>query len=410
MVSTLRSALVVLLLLPACSEPPPDAVVPDDDDVTGDDDDSTVADDDDSGDDDDSTVADDDDSAGDDDDSAGDDDDSAGDDDDSATPSIGDLCFPAINDPAVPGPDYDQYAPTVGTHCLGTNHQAIAGIERVVFLGDSVTVGVPSLFLDLSDWGFPAGAGTPSEAFYRNLLADQLAVEFGLEAPGIVWRNADLLNGTAIEMESGDFASCAKWGARNDDVLLPPQQQLESCIPPAERSKNTLIIMTSGSNDLANMTSNAIAGATVAQLETQAAQIVQDFEDAIQWIKAPGRFPNGVSVIYGNMYEFTDGTGDTSSCPAAALAGFGTPPPDPDALATVVIGIQEEYMRIAVENGVDMIWMLEHFCGHGWANEDPSARCYLGPNTERWFDLSCTHPNEAGHQQLASMFMAVVQE
>ena len=168
--------------------------------------------------------------------------------------------------------------------------------------------------------------------------------------------------------------------------------------------------MTSGSNDLASMTSNAIAGADGAALQTQADQIVADLEDAIVWIKTPGRFPNGVFVIYGNMYEFTDGTGDTASCPAAALAGFGTPPPDPETLADVVIGIQEEYMRIAVEQGVDMIWMLEHFCGHGWNNENTAARCYRGPNTPRWFDLSCTHPNEAGHIQLADMFLAVVQE
>ena len=298
----------------------------------------------------------------------------------------------------------------MGSHCFGTNHQAITGIERVVFLGDSVTVGVPNLLLDLSAWGFPAGAGTPDAAFYRNILAGALATEFGLEAPGFLWAGVNIIDGVTLLQEDGDFASCARWGARNDDILLKPQQQLETCIPEAERGENTLIIMTSGSNDLASMTGNAIDGADAAALQLQAEQIVQDFEDAITWIKAPGRFPNGVHVVYGNMYEFTDGTGDTASCPAAVLAGFGTPPPDPDTLADVVIGIQEEYMRIAVEQGVDMIWMLEHFCGHGWNNENVDARCYRGPNTPRWFDLSCTHPNEAGHQQIADMFLAVVQE
>jgi len=324
--------------------------------------------------------------------------------------TIGDMCFPEINDPTVPGPDYDQFNPIVGSHCLGTNHQTITGVERVVFVGDSVTVGVPNLSLDLSAWGLPAGAGTADQDFYRNLLAGALTTEFSLDPPGFLWAGVNITDGVALQQEDGDFASCAKWGARNDDILLPPQMQLETCLPEAERSKTTLIIMTSGSNDLANMTSNAIAGADAAALQTQADQIVQDFEDAITWIKTPGRFPNGVFVVYGNMYEFTDGTGDTAACPAAALAGFGTPPPDPDTLAEVVIGIQEEYMRIAVDQGVDMIWMLEHFCGHGWKNEDPTARCYRGPNTPRWFDLSCTHPNEAGHAQIADMFLAVVQE
>ena len=379
------------------------------------DDDDTAANDDDLADDDDSTANDDDSAAtGDDDDSAapGDDDDSAalGDDDEDSSATIGEICFPAINDPNAPGPDYDQWSPTVGSHCFGTNHQSISGVERVVFIGDSVTVGVPNFTVDLSSWGLPAGAGTPETAFYRNILSDMLAVQFGLDAPGAVWRLVDIINGVALQESDGDFASCAKWGARNDDILLPPQQQLEVCLPESERAKNTLVIMTSGGNDLANLTEGAIAGDTQVVLEAQATELVADLEDAVQWLKAPGRFPNGVHLIYGNMYEFTDGTGDTASCPAAALAGFGTPPPDPDMLADVVVGIQEEYMRIAVQNGVDMIWMLEHFCGHGWNNEDSNGRCYLGPSTPRWFDLSCTHPNEAGHQQLASMFMSVVNE
>ncbi|MCO4773495.1 MAG: hypothetical protein KDA24_25910 [Deltaproteobacteria bacterium] len=401
--------LVLLMAFAGCPSTPDPVIVADDDDTTANDDDAT-ADDDDStepADDDDSTEpADDDDSAGDD-----DDDSAAGDDDDSSL-TIGDICFPAINDPNVPGPDYDQYSPTVGSHCFGTNHQNITGVERVVFIGDSVTVGVPNFTIDLSSWGFPAGAGTPETAFYRNLLVDQLASQFFLNAPGqfALFRYVDLINGVALAQTDGDFSSCAKWGARNDDILMPPQQQLEVCLPEAERSKNTLVIMTSGGNDLASLTESAIAGADQSALQAEADDLVANLEAAVQWIKAPGRFPNGVHVIYGNMYEFTDGTGDTASCPAAALAGFGTPPPDPDMLAEVVIGIQEEYMRIAVANGVDMIWMLEHFCGHGWKNDDPTARCYLGPNTPRWFDLSCTHPNEAGHAQLATMFMSVVNE
>ena len=45
-----------------------------------------------------------------------------------------------VNAPAK-GPNYDQFGPQVGSHCLGTNHQDIDKVERVVFLGDSVTVG-----------------------------------------------------------------------------------------------------------------------------------------------------------------------------------------------------------------------------------------------------------------------------
>jgi len=67
-------------------------------------------------------------------------------------------------------------------------------------------------------------------------------------------------------------------------------------------------------------------------------------------------------------------------------------------------------MKTAVDTGTDMILLLEHFCGHGYRNDDPEAPCYLGPDAPRWFDLTCIHPNPAGHQELANMFQAVVDE
>ena len=76
----------------------------------------------------------------------------------------------------------------------------------------------------------------------------------------------------------------------------------------------------------------------------------------------------------------------------------------------MVIWANEQYMRIAVDTHTDMILMLEHFCGHGFHNDDPTTRCYRGPGTERWFDLTCIHPNPTGHQVIADMFMAVVNE
>ena len=55
--------------------------------------------------------------------------------------------------------DYDQFSPTIGSHCAGTNHQDIAGVEHVGFFGDSITVGTPPTAAD--DW-------------YRNRLGEDL--------------------------------------------------------------------------------------------------------------------------------------------------------------------------------------------------------------------------------------------
>jgi hypothetical protein len=67
-------------------------------------------------------------------------------------------------------------------------------------------------------------------------------------------------------------------------------------------------------------------------------------------------------------------------------------------------------VKIAVETQIDMIFILEHFCGHGLFSDDPQNACYLGPDTPKWFDPTCTHPSPEGHHQLAKMFMAVVNE
>ena len=78
-------------------------------------------------------------------------------------------------------PDYDILNPVLGSHCHGTNHQDIQDVERVVFLGDSVTVGAPP--------------STETE-FYRNLLAHQLAEEFGLSLPDFWWEGVNIFDGT----------------------------------------------------------------------------------------------------------------------------------------------------------------------------------------------------------------------
>src|SRR5688572_16474449 len=52
-------------------------------------------------------------------------------------------CYDDVFVNPYPGPNYDGHMLTIGSHCLGTNHQAIENVERVVFLGDSITVGTP---------------------------------------------------------------------------------------------------------------------------------------------------------------------------------------------------------------------------------------------------------------------------
>lgn len=298
-----------------------------------------------------------------------------------------------VNMPSA-GPNYDQYSPVIGSHCFGTNHQDITGIERVVFLGDSVTVGTPP---------------TLSADYYRVELANALADEFGLQKPGALWNTVNFIDGVTIVKESGPFASCAKWGARTDD-LLEDNPQIASCFSQADLSKRTLVIMTVGGNDIASLTKAASNGAPQDQLWAQTMDFVQKQRDAIAWFYEPGRFPNGVFVVFANMYEFTDGTGNVQACDVSGLAGFDKPVPAPAQLAEMVVWANEQFMSIAVDYGADMIFLLEDFCGHGFEHDNPSAPCYRGPGTDVWFDLTCIHPNPTGHDHIRDMFLAVVKE
>lgn len=297
-----------------------------------------------------------------------------------------------VNGPS-PGPTYEELDVTVGSHCQGTNHQDITDIERVVFIGDSVTVGTPP---------------TSSSDFYRSELADQLVDLYGLDAPEVQWKQANALTGMSSVQESGGFASCAEWGARNDDLMT----QLEACFSdPEDFDKRTLVISTMGGNDASNLAQDAIDGVPAGDLFAELEQVIAYHEEALDWLVGdPAKFPNGIFVVNANVYEFTDYTVDVLSCPAADVAGFSNNPDDPMLLLSSLNLINEEYMRIAVEHGTDVVFMFEGFCGHGFKSSQEDNVCYRGPDEPNWFDFTCIHPTGVGHGELAQMFFNVISE
>jgi lysophospholipase L1-like esterase len=260
-------------------------------------------------------------------------------------------------------PDYDQFAPTLGAHCQGTNHQAIEGVEKLVFLGDSITEGTPP---------------TQQPEFYRTVLADGLTRKF----PGL------------------EVAECAANGARIGDLLAT---QIPGCFP-APEPKRTLVVMTIGGNDVVRWPEQKMsAEQALADAEALGAALRQ----TIGWFRDdPMRFPAGVFVAFANVYEFTDGTADLGSCPGASFLGLSGEYPQGGA---ALKRLAELYMKTAVETKSDMIFMLEAFCGHGWKNTTMNS-CYLGPGAANWFDFTCIHPDHVGHGEIAKLFRLVVDE
>jgi hypothetical protein len=328
---------------------------------------------------------------------------------------IADLCFSKISKGTAggKGPVYDKFMPTIASHCYGTNHQAITGVEKVVFLGDSVTVGTPNVKHTLA---------ADNAHFYRNKLAESLATKFSLSKGSVfdwgLWKSYDYLNGVGAKLESGDFKNCSKWGARTDDFLAGGNQ-LSKCFPAGKTDKKTLFVFTMGGNDISAITKMG-ADATTAEVDAgyptvwaAAKKMVKDLDDAIAWMQDPVRFPKGSYIVMGNPFEFTDATGDVSSCPAAGLAGFKDWK-KPEVQVDIVVHILESYMDVAVKRKVDLVWMLEHFCGHGYvatkATTAPEGACWLGPGTPLWFDETCIHPNDDGHDAIYRFMKATVDE
>ncbi len=260
--------------------------------------------------------------------------------------------------------EFAQYAPKWGSHCVGTNQQDIAAVEKVVFLGDSITVGT-----------FP----TPAGQTYRAVLTQTLQKKFG---------------------DSTEIASCAQNGAVVADLMT---KQIPQCFP-APEPKRTLVVMTMGGNDVAGWAKKKLPAD---QADVQAQKTAAVMRTAVEWLKDAKNFPKGSFVMLANVYEYTDATGDLNSCPGAQFAGLSGNYVEG---VTALVHLDEAYLKIAVDTKSDMVLMLESFCGHGYHSDDPANLCYRGPNAPRWFDVSCIHPTPAGHAALAGMFQSVVDE
>lgn len=301
-------------------------------------------------------------------------------------------CIDGTFEHGYPGIDFDEEDVVIGSHCFGTDHQTIADVERVVFLGDSITVGTPP---------------SETEEFYRNILADRLANEFGLNfgSNEEQWRSANPLEGQSGELHSGDFSSCAEWGARNDDLLAG--DQLSECYPEDDRNLITLTIMTSGGNDLVGMGRDWFDGVPLEDLWPAAEESVAHKRDTLLWLTDPKNFPNGHYVVFADIYDPSDGTGNFDDCALAGAAGFDDVLIPPD---EIMHFLQRSYAELAVETGADLVFNHKEFCGRGHSAADPEARCYRGPASPVWFDFTCSHPNPDGHAHLADVFWAVVTE
>ncbi len=310
-------------------------------------------------------------------------------------------CFADIQSPV----DYAISGAVLNATCTGTNHQDIAGIERVVFVGDSITAGAPLP----ADWT-TLDLAEPEE-WYRNRLALELAARWGLEAPDWFWQNVDLTSGESLSKLSGDFANCSKWGARTDD-LHKDNDQLADCIPEDARDQHNLVIMTIGGNDLYSLLNDVKDAVDQETIRAEWQEGIDDLSDAVHWLTDdPATFPGGIDVIVANIFDVTDadGAADIADCEGAQMLGLDDPLKQPFT-QELVLHWQQSLLALSAETGIDVALMGENFCGHGYNWDDTTGRCYRGGDATLYLDATCEHPSPDGHAAIEALMLGVIDE
>lgn len=267
------------------------------------------------------------------------------------------MCWPELEE--VMSISIDALGLPVPDHCAGTGQQEFAGIERVVFFGDSIT----------------AGVGGGATGGYRRLLSTWLQQTY----PGV------------------QIDNCSVGGAVNRDLLV---NQIPQCFPEPEDRK-TLVIFTSGGNDVFPL---ALGRRSVERAQGDVERIVGELRDALAFLTDPENTPGGVRIIYANIYEFTDATGNLESCQrlAGVLRGVWL-----DGI-TIYGQLQNGYAQAAVDFGADMMFLEEPFCGHGHNRLDPEGPCFFRAG-DLWLDDDCIHPNGLGHTKIYESFRTIIE-
>jgi len=183
-------------------------------------------------------------------------------------------------------------------------------------------------------------------------------------------------------------------------------QQISDCFNGPEL-KRTLVVITMGGNDLARWAKDATNNnKPIDEILVDVGEAFELMADAVYYLTDPMNFPNGSYVMFANVYEYTDRTGDLGSCQAADFQDLSGEWPEG---MPVINTFNEMLMELAVETETDMVFMSEEFCGHGYYSDDPVNVCYAEGN-DNWFDFTCIHPTPGGHDNLAGMFSMVVDE
>jgi len=234
------------------------------------------------------------------------------------------------------------------------------GIERVVFFGDSITAG--------------AGASRGSLEYPALMRANDREAWPDWSDGALATRFPDL---------DGNILDVSRGGAVTGD-LMGQLDRLEGQLGATPADGPTLVVVTIGGNDaqqalFPGADADAILDATLANM--------QDWVDALR----DGSVLSGpVEVVATNIYEPSDGAGQTEAC------FFGI---DYAALLPKLEAYNEDLGAWAEAEDVAISDLRGHFLGHGFVD---------GAGDDLWLASDCIHPNDRGHHEIRRLFLASI--
>lgn len=235
-----------------------------------------------------------------------------------------------------------------------------AGIERVVFFGDSITAG--------------AGASKRSLEYPSLMRANDREAWPDWSGGALATRFPDL---------DGEVLDVSRGGAVTGD-LLGQLDRLEGLLDSTPAEGGTLVIVTIGGNDAQQA---LFPGADAEGILSATLTNIQDWVDALQ----DGTVLGGpVEILLTNIYEPSDGVGQTEAC------FFGI---DYAGLLPLLDGYNEDLGAWAQTVDVGIADLRGHFLGHGFVD---------GAGRDLWLASDCIHPNDRGHHEIRRLLFGAL--
>lgn len=252
-------------------------------------------------------------------------------------------------DNLMPDPDAASWSP---------EHFPPDQLDRVVFLGDSITYG----------YGIDVAANQ-----YKNLLVENHD------------RRWPTFAGDDLTARYGavEVLDASRNGAETDDL----QGQIDQ-LRSQPTDGTTAVFVTIGGNDLVG------ALTSPGGLDNIAPRIEANVADAVDALQA--LYPQS-HLLFTNVYEPTDGEGQTNACFMGLSVAAAEPALD-DANART--------LALAKDRGFAWVDLRGHFKGHGFNHERETIDAYHDDDPTLWLQSDCIHPNARGHHELRRLFLA----